>query len=64
MKYGFIDVSNMTARQVQQLGHQDDVAPYRATSKPKKVALNFNADDVWDFQESSLGQRADVLDDN
>ena len=47
MIYGFVNVSNMTNRQVQRLGHQDDVAPYRANAKAKKVVLNFNADDVW-----------------
>ena len=45
--YGFANVSHMTNRQVQRLGHNDDPTPYRARSNTKKVVLNFNADDVW-----------------
>ena len=40
--YGFANVSNMTSRQIQRLGHGDDVTPkYRARSNTKKVVLNF-----------------------
>jgi hypothetical protein len=45
--YGFANVSNMTSRQIQRMGHNDDPAPYRARSNTKKVVLNFNANDVW-----------------
>jgi len=44
---GFANVSNMTSRQIQRMGHADDATPYRARTKTKKVVLNFNADDVW-----------------
>jgi catabolite regulation protein CreA len=45
--YGFANVSNMTNRQIQRMGHEDDVTPYRARTNTKKVVLNLNADDVW-----------------
>ena len=45
--YGFANVSNMTSRQIQRMGHNDDPTPYRARTNTKKVVLNFNADDVW-----------------
>jgi hypothetical protein len=45
--YGFANVSNMTSRQIQRMGHRDDSTIYRARSNTKKVELNFNADDVW-----------------
>ena len=45
--YGFANVSNMTSRQIQRLGHNDDPTPYRARTNTKKVVLNLNADDVW-----------------
>ena len=45
--YGFANVSYMTNRQIQRLGHNDDPTPYRARTNTKKVVLNFNADDVW-----------------
>ena len=44
---GFANVSNMTSRQIQRMGHEDDVTPYRARTNTKKVVLNLNADDVW-----------------
>jgi hypothetical protein len=44
---GFANVSNMTSRQIQRLGHSDDSTPYRVRTNTKKVVLNFNADDVW-----------------
>jgi len=47
MMPGFANVSNMTSRQIQRMGHADDATPYRARTKTKKVVLNFNADDVW-----------------
>ena len=45
--YGFANVSNMSNRQIQRMGHEDDVTPYRARTNTKKVVLNLNADDVW-----------------
>jgi hypothetical protein len=45
--YGFANVSNMTSRQIQRMGHNDDPTPYRARTNTKKVVLNINADDVW-----------------
>ena len=45
--YGFANVSNMTNRQIQRMGHEDDVTPYRARTNTKKVVLNLNVDDVW-----------------
>ena len=45
--YGFANVSNMTSRQIQRMGHNDDPTPYRARSNTKKVVLNLNSDDVW-----------------
>ena len=45
--YGFANVSNMSNRQIQRMGHADDVTPYRARTNTKKVVLNLNADDVW-----------------
>ena len=44
---GFANVSNMTSRQIQRLGHNDDPTPYRARTNTKKVVLNLNADNVW-----------------
>ena len=45
--HGFANVSNMTSRQIQRMGHADDSTPYRARTNTKKVVFNFNADDVW-----------------
>jgi hypothetical protein len=45
--YGFANVSNMTSRQIQRMGHEDDTTPYRARTKTQKVVVNYNADDVW-----------------
>ena len=44
---GFANVSNMTSRQIQRMGHADDVTPYRSRTNTKKVTVNYNADDVW-----------------
>ena len=44
---GFTNVSNMTSRQIQRMGHADDTTPYRARTNTKKVTVNHNADDVW-----------------
>jgi len=46
---GFVNVSNMTNRQIQRMGHEDDDATptYRARTNTKKVVLDFNANDVW-----------------
>jgi len=44
---GFANVSNMTSRQIQRMGHADDSTPYRARTNTKKVTVNYNADDVW-----------------
>jgi hypothetical protein len=43
---GFVDVSRMTNRQVQRMGHSDDSAPTYRT-RTKRVVVNYNADDVW-----------------
>ncbi len=44
---GFANVSNMTSRQIQRMGHADDSTPYRAKTRTQKVTVNYNADDVW-----------------
>jgi hypothetical protein len=44
---GFTNVSNMTNRQIQRMGHADDTTPYRAKTRTQKVTVNYNADDVW-----------------
>ena len=44
---GFANVSNMTSRQIQRMGHEDDSTPYRARTKTTKVSVNYSADDVW-----------------
>lgn len=47
---GFIDVSHMSSRQIQRMGHQDDDAPTTSTnySRTKKIApLNIVADEAW-----------------
>jgi hypothetical protein len=44
---GFANVSNMTSRQIQRMGHSDDSTPYRARTKTQKVVVNYNANDVW-----------------
>ena len=55
---GFVDVSGMTYEDVRRMGHADDYVehqtfnrnPYayrKPTSKTTKVAVNYNADDVW-----------------
>ena len=45
--HGFANVSNMTSRQIQRMGHADDSTPYRTRTKTQKVTVNYNADDVW-----------------
>ena len=45
--HGFANVSNMTSRQIQRMGHADDATPYRAKTRTQKVTVNYNADDVW-----------------
>ena len=45
--HGFANVSNMTSRQIQRMGHADDSTPYRAKTRTQKVTVNHNADDVW-----------------
>jgi len=45
--HGFANVSNMTSRQIQRMGHADDSTPYRAKTRTQKVTVNYNADDVW-----------------
>jgi len=46
---GFANVSYMTNRQIQRLGHADDNGSdyYRIKTKTQKVVVNHNADDVW-----------------
>ena len=45
--HGFVNVSNMTSRQIQRMGHADDSTPYRAKTRTQQVTVNYNADDVW-----------------
>ena len=47
MMPGFANVSNMTSRQIQRMGREDDSTPYRARTKTTKVSVNYSADDVW-----------------
>lgn len=44
---GFANVSHMTSRQIQRMGHSDDPTPYLTRTNTKKVVLDYNADDVW-----------------
>ena len=44
---GFANVSNMTSRQIQRMGHADDTTPYRAKTKTQKVSVQHDADNVW-----------------
>jgi hypothetical protein len=46
---GFVNVSHMTNRQIQRMGHADDDGgnTYRTRTNTKKIVLNYNADDVW-----------------
>jgi hypothetical protein len=44
---GFTNVSTMTSRQIQRMGHADDTTPYRSKTRTQKVTVNYNADDVW-----------------
>ena len=44
---GFANVSNMTSRQIQRMGHADDTTPYRAKTKTQKVLVQHDADNVW-----------------
>jgi hypothetical protein len=45
--HGFANVSHMTSRQIQRMGHADDITPYRSKARTQKVTVNYNADDVW-----------------
>lgn len=45
--HGFANVSNMTSRQIQRMGHADDATPYRARTKTQKVSVQHDADNVW-----------------
>ena len=45
--HGFANVSNMTSRQIQRMGHEDDATPYRAKTKTQKVSVQHDADNVW-----------------
>jgi len=45
--HGFANVSNMTSRQIQRMGHADDSTPYRAKTKTQKVSVQHDADNVW-----------------
>jgi hypothetical protein len=47
MMPGFANVSNMTSRQIQRMGHADDTTPYRARTKTQKVSVQHDADNVW-----------------
>ena len=45
---GFADVTGWSSRDIQRLGHEDDVQPTRIyRSKPKKPTFSYMADDVW-----------------
>ena len=46
---GFANVTNMTSRQIQRMGHADDEGStyYRTKTKTQKVLINHKADDVW-----------------
>ena len=44
---GFANVSNMTSRQIQRMGHADDATSYRTKTKTQKVSVQHDADDVW-----------------
>jgi hypothetical protein len=47
--YGFANVSNMTNRQIQRMGHEDDATPtYRARTNTKKVVYQTAAKDTGD----------------
>jgi hypothetical protein len=47
----FVDVSNMTAREVQRLGHEDDEGPVQRQWKPRTTAggghRGYSVSDVW-----------------
>jgi len=47
----FVDVTNMTARQVQRLGHEDDEGPVQRKWQPRTTAggghRGYNVSDVW-----------------
>ena len=45
--HGFANVSNMTSRQIQRMGHADDATPYRAKTRTQKVSVHHDADNVW-----------------
>jgi len=47
----FVDVSNMTAREIQRLGHEDDEGPVQRKWQPRTTAggghRGYNVSDVW-----------------
>jgi len=47
----FVDVSNMTAREIQRLGHEDDEGPVQRRWKPRTTAggghRGYSVSDVW-----------------
>lgn len=47
----FVDVSNMTAREIQRLGHEDDEGPVQRQWKPRTSTggghLGYSVSDVW-----------------
>ena len=45
---GFTDVTGWSSRDVQRLGHEDDVQPTKTyRNKPKQPTFSYVADDVW-----------------
>lgn len=45
---GFADVTGWSSRDVQRLGHEDDVQPTKTyRNKPKQPTFSYVADDVW-----------------
>ena len=45
---GFTDVTGWSSRDVQRLGHEDDVQPTKTyRNKPKQPTFSYTADDVW-----------------
>lgn len=45
---GFVNVSHMTNRQIQRMGHADDTDSNKYRKRvTTKVVVNYNADDVW-----------------
>jgi len=44
---GFANVSNMTSRQIQRMGHADDNGTTTYRKRVTTKVVNYNADDVW-----------------